>query len=416
MQPFDPAATARTVVALHAPGLAATGRGIHIEQRSADVRLIGDEVRVRQVLSNLIGNAAKHGQGEIAVTMDSAPVGDQLEVSVVISDRGPGLSPEMAARAFEPFERGGSSGREGLGLGLPLARALALRMGGDLSFQSSAGRGGGFRFTFVGDPAESHLATSGDAAGAAIGQDPPPGLRVLVAEDSPLSLSIIAAILRARGCSVAEAASGPEALAIFERQTFDLVVLDLRMPGLDGLDVARRMAHQRSERTLPPMVLATATPTAEIQAAALAFGVKAVVAKPIGWAEIGAILGLAPAALDPTAGEPWLIELQRALGDDADTIIGAAPDAILACLSQLKTADRDRDQDAVRYWAHRLAGLAATLGLGGLKQAAQLLEAAPPAADDTAARLQTLERAAATAMRTLGALGSVSPNAPVRNE
>jgi len=395
-QPYDPAEICRGVVALHEPSLRGSGRSIRLIKPATRYIIQGDEVRVRQILSNLVGNAVKYTGGDIDVRLAVQAIGASVGVAIAVSDDGPGLDPNTLVRLFEPFERGLDVEKaEGLGLGLPLARALARRMGGDIVVGPGDAGGTCFSLQFEAETAKAAELKPGA---------PLTGARVLLAEDAPLSRQVLSALLRAQGCRVEEAADGQAVLDLWRTRAFDLLLLDFRMPLLDGLSVVRTIRHEEGAGVRPQViVIATAAASADLELAAAQLGVKAVLRKPVGWREIAQVLGrlsLADPPSDPGVqafsgiGQNRLAELRTALGDDAEDIIAEARRSATAAAARLRTLADAADHAATEMEAHRLAGMASTFGLHDLAQAALLLEADARARTITPDRIAAIERAA----------------------
>ena len=398
-RPFDPLETCRGVVALHETSLRGTGRSITLAAPAGRQFVQGDEVRVRQIVSNLVGNAVKYTGGDIDVNLALSATTGPISVVIAVSDRGPGLDPNTLVKLFEPFERGpDAETTEGLGLGLPLARALARRMGGDIAVNAIAAGGTCFSLQFNAEPSKGGESEPGA---------PLTGARVLLAEDAPLSRQVIAALLRAQGCQVEEAADGQAALELWRAGAFDLVLLDLRMPVLDGLSVAHAIRHEEGAAVRPQViVIATAAASTDLELAIAQLNVKAVLQKPIGWREIAQVLGRLsdghllssddwPARAD--AAQVKLADLRTALGDDAEDVFAEAQRSAAASAARLRSLATAANYAATEREAHRLAGLASTFGLHELAHAALLLEADARAGTIAPDRITGVERAALVA-------------------
>jgi signal transduction histidine kinase/DNA-binding response OmpR family regulator len=374
--PFDPRALVSSVVSVHEPSLAGTGRRIVQAMASDAPPVMGDDGRLRQILSNLIGNAVKHGAGDITVRLNAVDAGDdRIGLTIEVDDEGPGLSPTDVVRLFEPFERGPAADRiAGLGLGLSIARRLAQAMDGDLTAHSAAGEGASFRLTLELPRAADRPGTSGPPGHAA---------RVLLAEDTPLSRRVLAALLRAEGALVEEAEDGDEALALTTRLDFDLMILDMRMPRRDGLEVARAVRGGGRNHD-KPIAIVTASSSPDIGRRAVELGVQAMLQKPIGRTGLRRLLASAesgqwtPAAEtvdDAGATADRLAELRLVLGDGeaADLLVQVRPN-ILAAAERIQAAFQAGETATATREAHRLAGLASHFGLTAVSRAAYGLE------------------------------------------
>lgn len=252
-------------------------------------RLMGDPGRLRQVLSNLMGNALKFTEkGHIRVRVrhdDSAalPPG-QVRLVFEVRDTGIGIPREQHARIFQAFTQADASTTRrygGSGLGLAICRSLVERMQGRIGVASEPGKGSLFRFTAVfgvaeDDPSQFSSPASLEQARSLA------GTRVLLAEDHPINRMIARHLLEDMDCVVTEAVDGTMALELAQRGGFDLVLMDIQMPGLSGLEVTARLRD--AEATFGghlPIVALTAHAMAGDRERYLAAGMDAYVSKPI---------------------------------------------------------------------------------------------------------------------------------------
>ena len=234
--PFDPAQALREIAALAAPEAAERGLVLDLAIDPAVPRLVsGDAARVKQVLHNLMSNALRFtAAGRIELTLAPAPQG--LRYSVV--DTGPGIAPDRLASLFDPFDDAGTDAdrrRQGVGLGLTISRRLARAMNGDLVCESTPGRGSRFSFTLQAPVVTEPPAPSGD-------DGPPPRFsgRVLVVDDNEVNALVAQAMLLRLGLASDIATDGEQALAQMLRRQHDAVLMDCRMPVLDGWEATRR--------------------------------------------------------------------------------------------------------------------------------------------------------------------------------
>jgi signal transduction histidine kinase/ActR/RegA family two-component response regulator len=244
-EPFDPVRLTRDLVLLNRPHAATKGveLALHVDPELENARLgavVADATRARQVLSNLISNAVKYTvRGRIEARIELRG-GDRLAVSV--ADTGPGLSVEELEQAFEPFRRVERTGAgiPGAGLGLSLARQLAVLMDGGLVGQSAVGVGSCFTLDLPWDPeavsqVDERLDPAFTQTAAAAASRP---MRVLIAEDDALNAAMLRAILEQLGHQVVHAHNGQRALDLARLADFDLLMLDGRMPQMDGPQTA----------------------------------------------------------------------------------------------------------------------------------------------------------------------------------
>jgi PAS domain S-box-containing protein len=234
-----------------------------------------DPDRVRQILLNLIGNAVKFTDAG-TVTLDVAFDADQGRLSFSITDSGPGISKDHAARLFQRFSQiDGSSTRKhgGTGLGLAICKGLAEAMGGEIGVRSREGDGACFWFsipTALGGRAE-------EAGVEDIKEGLQPGCRVLLVDDNLVNRTLVRAMLSRFDVALTEAVDGLEAVQIAGEQPFDVILMDLRMPGLDGPGAAYRIRTEDGPNCGAP-IIAFSADTSERQDPALFDGA---IAKPL---------------------------------------------------------------------------------------------------------------------------------------
>jgi len=242
---FEPVRLIRDLVLLDRPHAVAKGLElvVHVEpdlERRQLGAAIGDALRTRQIIANIVGNAVKYTvRGRIEVRVERR---DNL-IAIEVADTGPGLSRDEMEQAFQAFQRVERTGAgvNGAGLGLSLSRQLARLMGGALEATSAVGVGSCFTLTLPFDenavcaiePVDGEMQPPVEAAGA-----PPRNLRILIAEDDALNAAMLRAILEQLGHQVVHAQNGRRALDLAKICDFDLVMLDGRMPILDGPQTA----------------------------------------------------------------------------------------------------------------------------------------------------------------------------------
>ena len=210
-------------------------------------RVLFDPDRVRQLLLNLVGNAVKFTEtGTVAVSL--APSADGRSLEFCVNDTGAGISPEGMERLFLRFSqvRGGGHDGGGTGLGLSICQGLVDAMGGTIGAESTPGEGSRFWFRLPLRAAPA-MAPTREATLSVTGR------KVLVADDNPANRILLRSILQAFGAEVSEARDGGEAVDIASGRDFDLILMDLRMPGLDGIAAARRIRAAAGERPTPIM-------------------------------------------------------------------------------------------------------------------------------------------------------------------
>ncbi len=299
------------VEALMSPQAQFKGLGFEIlVEPSVPTRVMLDATRMRQVLFNLLSNAIKfteRGEVRLEVAVHRAttraatdaygapavvPDADTVDVDFRVTDSGPGMDGDMQARLFQRFSQGDESLSRrfgGTGLGLEISRNLARLMGGDVSVSSHLGQGSIFTFR-VPLPVLPEAPDVPALAPAA-----PPGqertLRVLVAEDNEVNRMVMEAILSGMGHDVGFAEDGEQAVQLATEQDWDIVLMDLHMPVMDGLDATRAIrSHSHVRRSAVPVVALTADVFVETRERCAAAGVQAFLTKPVDTSELAACL------------------------------------------------------------------------------------------------------------------------------
>jgi signal transduction histidine kinase/CheY-like chemotaxis protein len=250
--------------------------------------MFGDQQRTRQVLLNLLSNAIKFtARGSIRVALDSRPLDDgRVEARFSVTDTGPGIGKEDLGRLFVAFQQlDGSSTRHhgGTGLGLAISKRLTELMGGTIAAESEPGRGSTFRFTVVGEPAPHDAPEA--AVGAkrhATGTNRP--LRILLAEDDAINRIVVLGMLEHLGYAADAVGNGVEALRALGERTYDVVFMDVQMPGMDGLEVTRRIREAHGSQ--PHIIALTAHALAGDRERCLAAGMNDYLSKPLSITEL----------------------------------------------------------------------------------------------------------------------------------
>ena len=246
-------------------------------------RLNGDRGRLVQVLTNIADNAVKYTErGRVKVGVSLAEKsGDSALMRFTVTDTGIGIAPDRLQAIFEPFSQVGTSAHVkygGTGLGLGIAKDLVQLMGGELGVRSTEGRGSSFFFTarFALDQTEARPEIPAPAK--------PSGrrLNILLAEDNPINRLMATEYLRSDlGHQVAEAENGQEALDMLKAQAFDLVLMDVRMPVMDGLEATRLIRAGQAGNPRVPIIAVTAQAFREEQELIRASGMDGYLCKPL---------------------------------------------------------------------------------------------------------------------------------------
>ncbi len=279
--PFDLGECVETIAALHRASAEAKGLDFEIAiAEAARGWRLGDDIRVTQILSNLLSNAVKFTtQGGVALRV--AVEGDGLKFTV--SDTGVGFSSEFQAKLFSRFEQAdGSITRRfgGSGLGLAISSSLAEMMGGAISASSEPGAGSEFIVVLPLTQTEAPAAAQADEEEAAVDLA---ALKVLVAEDHPTNRAVVSLILEPLGVKLTMVEDGRQAVDAVERESFDIILMDIQMPVLDGLSAAREIRDLEAALGLPRtrIVALSANALPEHIAEAKAAGMDEHLAKPM---------------------------------------------------------------------------------------------------------------------------------------
>ncbi|ENZ80952.1 MULTISPECIES: ATP-binding protein [Caulobacter] len=288
--PCSPAALLRDSVAIIAPEAIAKGLTLNTEietvgEGDADALHALDDTRLRQVLLNLLANALKFtAQGSVTARLTLGPGAEDLGFEVI--DTGIGIAPEVQARLFQRFSQGDSSirrGYGGTGLGLAISKALVSRMGGEIGVESQLGQGARFWVRLTAQRCDAACVAANGCAPApreAVAT-PDRAARVLLVDDHPMNRELGKALLTLVGCEVDTAEDGAEAVEAVRAGDFDLVLMDVHMPVMDGLAAARAIRALSGRPANVPIIALSADVLPEQVARCRAAGMDDHVAKPI---------------------------------------------------------------------------------------------------------------------------------------
>ena len=308
LAPFSLRDCVGEALSLVAQKAAAKGLAVHSQfAEGLPAAVESDAGRLRQILVNLLDNAVKFTErGEVRLEVTASPEGaeDLMEIAFAVRDTGIGIPATALKRLFQPFVQADSSTSRrygGTGLGLVISRRLAERLGGRLWVESEPGRGSTFRFTIRCRPALVALAPAPEPAplGSLAERFP---WRILVAEDNPVNQKVAVLLLEHMGYQADVAGDGIEVLQALQRRSYDLILMDVQMPGIDGLETTRRLRAELPAERQPRVIALTASVLAEQRAACFAAGMNDFVGKPLGVAELeAAILRAAAEPVDTGA-------------------------------------------------------------------------------------------------------------------
>jgi signal transduction histidine kinase/ActR/RegA family two-component response regulator len=257
--------------------------------------LLGDQDRTRQVLLNLLSNGIKFTPaGSVAVALSSRPLENgRVEVRFSVTDTGPGIAGDDLPRLFVAFQQlDGSSSRQhgGAGLGLAISQRLTELMGGTITVESTPGRGSTFTFTIAGQPAELIAPPPSELSSQA---SPHRSLRILLVEDDAINRMVVLGMLQHLGYPADSANDGYEALQALARQTYDVVLMDIQMPGLDGFEVTRHI--RTAPGSQPHIIAVTGHALSGDRERCLAAGMDDYLSKPVSMTDLQDALAGIPA-------------------------------------------------------------------------------------------------------------------------
>ncbi len=379
---------------------------LHIDPE-VPLRLHADPGRLRQILMNFIGNACKYSRpGTVAIRAETRDADGVPMLRLAVCDQGPRIPEQQARSLFVPFTQldyAREAGAAGTGLGLAICEQLTRLMGGRIGLEPTAcgndprgGPPGGNEFWVTVPLVPAHLTGWPDGIEISRLQRPARRASVLLVEDVASNRMLTAALLRRDGHRVDMAATGAEALALVACRPYDIVFMDLLMPGMDGCETTRRIRAMPGPEGRLPIVALTARDMHDNADEFRGAGMNMLLAKPVRPAELSEALAAmvwpvtAHLAAAPTAAAvpPALVDtvrlmdLQRGLPDGLFAVLveqcfGDAAERLLV----LRRALVAGDSSAVARAAHALAGMAGSYGLAALERRMRMVMAAAKIGD-----------------------------------
>ena len=350
-----------------------------------------DRDRIQHILMNIVGNAVKFTKdGRISITAQaSAAEEGRTILSISVRDTGIGIDPGLLPHIFDDFATGDSSyDREvgGTGLGLGIAQRFVKALGGQITVESTPGEGSVFNVSF---PVQA-IAEPEPKGEARFDAPARKRANVLLVEDNEINRHVAREMLTAQGHFVTEAHNGREAVEMAEETGFDLILMDISMPVMDGRSAARAIRTGGGASARAPIIAVTANAMAEEQEAFLKDGMNDVLTKPLTREGLLQLIADHPSPTPPAPEgaalrSQQLIELEETVGAEAlKPLLNRFAAEMEAFLKALENGqDLAANETAVE--AHRIAGSAATFGLPELRSALICLEKASLSQDYQAA-------------------------------
>lgn len=360
----------------------ALGKGLTFDiacDASVNIAVHGDPVRLNRILLNLIGNAIKFTpSGGIAVNAAAMRHDDHVLLRITVRDTGIGIAPDMHERIFEDFVQADDSIARrfgGTGLGLAIARRLSRLMRGELTVASTPGAGSTFAFEVP-----LALAASGIAQGALA--PPSRTLRVLLVDDDPVNCEVGEAILKRLGHHPTIARNGASAVELTRDQAFEIILMDLHMPDMDGVEAASRIGELGLSNT-PRIIAVTADVSSSARERLADAGIVQIVSKPILINALREAIEDDPEVGPAAAGLATGALIDRHFLDDQKELLGPTQIAKLHHLLQ-DTSDRliadiaraavAGDRRQLARFTHQLGSAAGALGLVRLSERCREVE------------------------------------------
>ena len=420
---FAPLALLQSVVEMFSTQAAA--KGLYLSAMTDDevpAMVNGDPGRLKQILLNLVSNAVKFtdkGWVSVNLTHESVP-GERIKLLFSVADSGIGIEPEAIDRMFQEFtQMDGSISRRfgGSGLGLAICRRLVELKGGSIAVESRPGSGSTFRFDVAVRPAKVVLPAE---TVADVKLPPVPAMRILLAEDNPTNRIVALRMLERLGHKADVVANGLEVIAALERTRYDLVLMDVMMPAMDGLTATRKIRAAEGVGARIAIVGLTAGSGPDNLASCLEAGMDAFTTKPVTPERLRAALaeGLGTAGrnrpvIGPERSTSRLRELAEMLGEEAVTeIVRTFAEDTNANLETMKQAASSKDLQTTYRLAHSVTGAARNVGADALAERASALEQTigSLSATQIAAEIATMQTELDMVLSRLGT--SIGPTVP----
>ena len=286
-EPFNLEMALQGVIALIQQQAAQKNLDFKIDiQDDVNVTVLGDRVRFAQVLINLLSNAIKYTQyGKILLRVNASLQAQQLYVNFDIEDTGIGIPQEYINKLFDPYvQYKPNSSKQGIGLGLYISQRLVTAMGGDIKVSSQLNKGSIFSFHLSLELFKPPTDSSSVDSSKAIYQFPE-GAHVLLVDDSDTNRFIVSELLKGLGFYIEQAADGKQAVILLNEQSFDLIIVDINMPDMNGFELSQWI-RQYNRNPNVPIIALTAHAVSEIETKVHTLGINAFITKPFNYKDL----------------------------------------------------------------------------------------------------------------------------------
>ncbi|NQZ60283.1 MAG: response regulator, partial [Lentisphaeraceae bacterium] len=348
-------------------------------QISSELWVISDEMRFRQLLLNLLNNAVKFTErGGISLILQSEQDTNNLQLNIAIKDSGIGIKPEDQQRVFQFFTRSESSNSdhyEGCGLGLGICDEICNLMNGSLSLDSVPKKGSTFQLKVsfpIADEDSRRLSKTTRSTAMM-----PSGLQVILAEDNKINRIVIQSFFNKQKHSVFCVCNGRELLDELQKKKYDLILMDVQMPEINGLEAARKIRQSKESYAYTPIIALTAGVMSGDREKCLEAGMNLYLSKPFTKQELFRNIARIFPAYSEYENSPPIVHLDSVVLDKMalksilqemstpsfEDMIKLFKSSSHSHLTNLCNAQKDKDWKSARQQAHNLAGAASTIGL-----------------------------------------------------
>lgn len=351
--------------------------------------VLSDHDRLQHVMMNLIGNAVKFTRrGAVKATIENIGKADAPELMIRINDTGPGMTQDLTERVFDDFVTGNTAyDRDvgGTGLGLSIAKRFVNALGGEIGVESEVGKGSTFWVSLPVEQATPPVATEHDTVAPVRGQS----LSVLLVEDNEINRIVAREMLEADGHTVVEAHDGRQGVEAANETFYDLILMDISMPVMDGRTATRAIRRGGGASATTKIVALTANAMAEEQKEFLADGMNDILTKPLSRTSLRSLLretdaSSAPSDLPDAINTAHIAETRDALGEETFARLRGRFVTEVDDLHAWFLSDGTQDFLEIASRSHKVAGSASVFGADHLRRALKTIEGSAKKGDEAA--------------------------------